>query len=100
MVMPRTITAIYDKGVLTPTQKLKLRKRQTVRVQIIPIAPRKSVARSRPRKIAKRDELIKQRVRESFGSWAERADMGDAVDWINEIRAGWDGRLKEIYKDA
>jgi hypothetical protein len=32
--------------------------------------------------------------------WADRDDIGDAVDWINEIRAGWEERLEEIYKDA
>jgi hypothetical protein len=32
--------------------------------------------------------------------WADRDDIGDAVEWVNQIRAGWEDRLKEIYKDG
>lgn len=102
MVMPQTVTAVYENGVLTPLEKVKLRKRQKVRVKIIPFAPRKPkvAARRRVVKNETRDELVKQRIRESFGMWADRDDIGDAVEWINEIRAGWEERLKEIYKDG
>ncbi len=102
MVMPQTVTLIYEDGVFTPVEKVKLRKRQKVRATIIPfVAPkRKSVTRRRVRKNGAHDELVKQRIRESFGMWADRDDIGDAVEWVNEIRAGWEERLKEIYKDA
>ncbi|MDE3088184.1 MAG: antitoxin family protein [Chloroflexota bacterium] len=100
--MPQTVTAIYENGVLTPLEKVKLRKRQKVRVKITPLAPRKArvVTPSLDRRNAAQDELVKQRIRDSFGMWADRDDIGDAVEWINEIRAGWEERLKEIYKDA
>lgn len=99
MVMPQTVTAIYDNGVLTPIEKIKLRKRQTVRVKIIPFAPRKPKSPTRRRAKPTRAEQVKL-AREAFGMWADRDDIGDAVDWINEIRAGWEERLKEIYQDA
>lgn len=102
MVMPQTVTAIYENGVLTPLEKVKLRKRQKVRVKITAIAPRKHAGSARPRarKHAADNEQVKQRIRASFGTWADRDDIGDAVEWVNEIRAGWEERLKEIYKDA
>ena len=102
MVMPQTVTAIYENGVLTPLEKVKLRKRQKVRVKIIPFQARKPLVPARRKKHAKpaRDELLKQRIRESFGMWADRDDIGDAVEWINSIRAGWDARLKLTYADG
>ena len=101
MVMPQTVTLIYEDGVFTPVEKVKLRKRQKVRATIIPfVAPKhKSATRRRARSKPTRAELVKL-ARESFGMWADRDDIGDAVEWVNEIRAGWEERLKEIYKDA
>ena len=34
--MVEIVTAVYEKGVLRPLQPLKLRERQTVRIQIVP----------------------------------------------------------------
>ncbi len=34
--MGEIVTAVYEKGVLRPLQPLKLRERQTVRIQIVP----------------------------------------------------------------
>ncbi|MBI4789060.1 MAG: antitoxin family protein [Chloroflexi bacterium] len=100
--MPQTVTAIYENGVLTPLEKVKLKKHQKVRLKIPPpaVPKRKAPTRRRDRKSLANDELIKQRVRESFGMWADRDDIGDAVEWVNKNRAGWEERLKEIYKDA
>lgn len=103
MVITQTITAIYDNGVLTPIEKVRLRKRQKVRVKISSLNghKRKRLASSRrPRKYIARDKAIQQRVRESFGMWKDREDIGDAVEWINSIRAGWEERLNELYKDG
>lgn len=98
MASSRTITAIYDKGVLTPIQKVKLRRRQIVRLKIMPTTPRKVKLASRDRKPARAERV--RLAREAFGMWANREDIGDAVEWVNAIRAGWEERLKEIYKDA
>jgi predicted DNA-binding antitoxin AbrB/MazE fold protein len=102
MVLSQTVPAIYENGKLTPLKKVKLRPRQKVRVKIIPFKTRKRkiAAPRRAKKNSARDELIKQRVRESFGIWADRDDIGDAVEWINKIRVGSEERMKEIYKDA
>ncbi len=99
MVLPQTVTAIYENGVLTPLEKVKLRKRQKVRVKITPLVPRKRKTVARPSSKPTRAEIVKL-ASDSFGMWADRDDIGDAVEWINEIRAGWGERLKEIYKDA
>lgn len=98
MASSRTITAIYDKGVLTPIQKVKLRRRQIVRLKIMPSTPRKVKLTSRDRKLARAEQV--RLARETFGMWAKRDDIGDAVEWVNAIRAGWEERLKVIYKDA
>ncbi len=102
MANSRTITALYDNGVLTPLEKVRLKKREKVRVKITPLAERKDKATTRrvTRKKAKDDELIKQQVREAFGMWADRDDIGDAIEWVNTFRAGREERLKEIYKDG
>ncbi|OGO37526.1 MAG: hypothetical protein A2Z03_09010 [Chloroflexi bacterium RBG_16_56_8] len=99
MVMPQTVTAIYENGVLTPLEKVKLKKHQKVRLKITPLAAPKRKATKRRRAKPTRAELVKL-ASESFGMWADRDDIGDAVEWVNKIRAGWDERLKEIYKDA
>ncbi|MCX7838086.1 MAG: antitoxin family protein [Anaerolineae bacterium] len=98
MATCQTITAIYDKGVLTPIEKVKLRRRQIVRVKIMPSTPRKVKLASRDRKSARAERV--QLAREAFGMWANREDIGDAVEWTNALRASWEERLKEIYKDA
>lgn len=99
MVLPQIVTAIYENGVLTPLEKVKLRKRQKVRVKITPLAPHKQKTVARPSSKPTRAETVKL-ASESFGMWADRDDIGDAVEWVNEIRAGWEERLKEIYKDT
>jgi len=97
----QTVTLIFENGVFTPVEKVKLRARQKVRAKIIPfVSPtRKAVARKRAHADLVKDEHVKQRIRESFGMWADRDDIGDAVEWVNEIRAGWEERLKRIYAD-
>lgn len=103
MVMPQTVTAIYENGVLTPLEKVKLRKRQKVRIKIMPAPLSKSNLKLRARRRAHtkptRAELVRL-ARESFGMWAERKDIGDAVEWLDEIRAGWEERVERIYADA
>ena len=99
MAKSQTVTAVYENGKLTPLAKVNLKTKEKVRVKIIPFASRKRKIVAR-RGASKGDELVKQRVRESFGMWADRDDIGDAVEWINKIRAGSEERLKEIYKDA
>lgn len=94
----RTITAIYDKGVLTPIQKIKRRQRQIVRLEIMPSPLRKVKLASRGGKPARAEHV--RLAREAFGMWAKRDDIGEAVEWVNAIRAGWEERLKVIYKDA
>jgi len=37
--MSETVTAVYENGVLRPLRPLKLRERQTVRLQIVPEEP-------------------------------------------------------------
>lgn len=105
MPSTQTITAIYDNGVLTPLERVHLRKRQKVRVRISPLNGQKRKRKyiSSPRRTSTtsaREEKIKQRVREAFGMWADREDIGDAVEWVNAIRAGWDARFNELYQDG
>lgn len=105
MITTQTITAIYDNGVLTPLEKVRLRKRQKVRVKISPLNGQKRKRKyiSSPRRssaASAREEKLKQRVREAFGMWADRDDIGDAVEWVNAIRAGWDERFNELYQDG
>jgi predicted DNA-binding antitoxin AbrB/MazE fold protein len=104
MATSQTIIAIYENGVLAPLEKVRLRKRQKVRVRIYPLNGRKRKrtvnARSRKVKHASRDERRRQRIRESFGMWADRDDIGDAVEWVNQIRAGWEERMNKLYTDA
>ncbi|MBI5303444.1 MAG: antitoxin family protein [Chloroflexi bacterium] len=102
MATPKTVTLIYANGVFTPVEKIKLRPREKVRAKIIPFAPptRKTTPRKRVCADLTKDELVKQRIRESFGRWADRDDIGDAVEWVNEIRAGWEERMKRIYSDG
>ncbi|MBI4671417.1 MAG: antitoxin family protein [Chloroflexi bacterium] len=95
----QTITAIYDNGVLTPLEQVRLRKRQKVRLKISPLngQKRKRAASSRrTSRPSKRAQQIKL-ARESFGMWADRQDITD--DWLDEIRAGWERRLNELYQD-
>lgn len=33
----------------------------------------------------------------SFGAWADREDITD--DWLDNLRSGWEQRLKELYSD-
>jgi predicted DNA-binding antitoxin AbrB/MazE fold protein len=40
--MTETVTAVYENGVLRPLRPLKLRERQTVRLQIVPEEPTES----------------------------------------------------------
>jgi hypothetical protein len=71
-----------------------------VRVKITPIVERKKkvVAPLTVPTKPTEDELVKQRIKEAFGMWADRDDIGD--DWLDEIRAGWEERMKRIYEDA
>ncbi len=94
MTMPQTIMAVYEDGVLMPLEKVKLKKHTKVRVKITPLAKSKDASRRRTLKPPGRAELVK-RARESFGMWADRGDIKDAVEWENEMRAGWEGRLKD-----
>ncbi len=98
MAKSQTVTAVYENGKFTPLEKVNLRTREKVRVQIIPFAPRKRKIVARRRKPSRAE--LEKLARESFGMWADRDDIGDAVEWINQIRAGSEERLKEIYKDA
>ena len=34
-------------------------------------------------------------LRKSFGLWAERTDVLDSIEYINNMRAGWDTRLNK-----
>lgn len=82
MLTTQTITAVYDNGVLTPLEKVHLRRRQKVRVKISPLngQKRKRAASSRkPSSRSKRAQQLKL-ARESFGMWADRDDIGDAVE--------------------
>jgi predicted DNA-binding antitoxin AbrB/MazE fold protein len=97
MAMSQSILAIYDNGVLTPIKKIKLRKRQVVRVKIITPIPRKTKSLTRHKPV--RAEQVKL-AREAFGMWADRNEISDTVEWVNTIRASWEERLKELYKDA
>lgn len=101
MASEQTITAIFENGVLTPLEKVHLRKRQKVRVKISPLngVKRKRTPSSRLPKKRKdtRAEQVKL-ARESFGMWADRKDIND--DWLTEIRAGWEKRLDELYRDG
>lgn len=97
----QTVTAIYENGVLTPLEKVHLRKRQKVRVKISPLngVKRKRTPSSRP--VSKRNLSRAAKVklaRETFGMWADRQDLTD--DWLNEIRAGWEERIRDLYRDG
>ena len=105
MAGEQTVTAIYENGVLTPLEKVHLRKRQKVRVKISPLngvkrKRKRSINSRRPSKSLTRDQESRKRVLESFGMWKDREDIGDAVEWVNNIRAGWEERLAELYKDV
>ncbi|OGU75447.1 MAG: hypothetical protein A2V93_11995 [Ignavibacteria bacterium RBG_16_34_14] len=41
--------------------------------------------------IAKRSLL-----RKSFGIWAERKDIKDSIEYVNEMRRGWEERMQRI----
>ena len=99
MVLSQTVPAIYENGKLTPLKKVNLRPRQKVRVKIIPFRARKRPVVARRRAKADRAELVKL-ARESFGMWADRDDIGDAVEWINALRATSEERMKRIYGDG
>jgi hypothetical protein len=42
-------------------------------------------------KTTRRDEAVK-----AFGVWSERGDIKDGVEYVEDIRAGWDKRTKRI----
>lgn len=99
MATTQTITAIYENGVLTPLEKVRLRKRQKVRVKISPLNGQKRKRASSSRKTSRPSKRVQQikLARESFGMWADRDDINDV--WLTEIRAGWNQRFDELYKN-
>jgi hypothetical protein len=48
-----------------------------------------------PEIVAMTDEELAEAAAALFGSWAERDDIDD--DWLDNLRSGWDERLKELY---
>ena len=49
---------------------------------------------SHPEKVAITSQ--KKLLKKSFGIWAGRKDMGESIKYVNEIRKGWEARLKRI----
>jgi hypothetical protein len=50
------------------------------------------LAGSRSRRPAARKTLLKR----SFGIWADRADIKDSVDYVNDLRKEWKARAERI----
>lgn len=38
----------------------------------------------------------KKLLRKSFGVWADRTDIKDSIEYVDEIRKGWESRLERI----
>jgi hypothetical protein len=45
---------------------------------------------------AGRSASSKSKLRKSFGIWADRTDIGDGVEYVNELRKGWNSRNERI----
>jgi len=90
-----TITAVYEDGVIKPLEKLTFPEHQKVYVRIVPLLPEPLVTKKRRRAKGTREELV-QCAKAAFGLWADREDVGDAVEYENRLRAGWEDRLKEL----
>jgi hypothetical protein len=35
-------------------------------------------------------------LRKSFGIWADRTDIKDSIEYVEDIRKGWESRLERI----
>ncbi len=35
-------------------------------------------------------------LKKSFGAWADRADIKGGIEYVDEIRKGWESRLERI----
>ncbi len=38
----------------------------------------------------------KKLLKKSFGAWADREDIKDGIEYVDEIRKGWEVRLERI----
>ena len=71
-----TIKAHYDGKVLVPDEPVNLQKDQQVELEIRPVD-------SQPRKYMTAAEFAKSDI---VGMWADREDIQDSTEWVNELR--------------
>ncbi|MBI2355100.1 MAG: hypothetical protein HYV06_08740 [Deltaproteobacteria bacterium] len=45
---------------------------------------------------ARRSVSSKSKLRKSFGIWADRKDIGEGIEYVNELRKGWNSRAERI----
>lgn len=38
----------------------------------------------------------KKLLKKSFGIWADRKDIKDSIEYVDELRQGWESRLERI----
>ncbi len=49
---------------------------------------------SHPEKVSTTSK--KRLLKKSFGIWADRKDMKNSIEYVDEVRKGWEARLKRI----